>query len=89
MLRLLDVPKEEYSIRVQCLKDYFGRVSQEALGTPLNFSTTCPRDRHDDRRNEPIWEGCVSYVFVGPIEMMGIVLTTGQVCVQQQPSKHH
>jgi hypothetical protein len=42
ILRLPDVPKESYPIRDSGLQDDFGRVSQEALGTPLNFSTTCP-----------------------------------------------
>jgi len=44
---------------IQCFQDDFGQVSKDALGTPLNFSTTCRWDRHDDQRSKLVWEGCV------------------------------
>jgi hypothetical protein len=49
--------------------------SQEALGTPLNFSTTChPEIDRMNRGTNQILEYYVTYVCVVPIETLGIVL---------------
>jgi hypothetical protein len=59
IVRLHGVPKRIISDKDRCLQDDFGLVSQEALGTQLNFSTTYhPEIDRRPKERTKFWRLC-------------------------------